>query len=113
MTVPQPTAPLGAVSIFNCSSSRAAMSIRIRLVSLSALTLLLAIASSPADDIPDNLMLDPFPHPKGYVCYRAPSPIAIDGKLTESAWEAAPWTDEFVDIEGDKKPKPRYRTRVK
>lgn len=58
-------------------------------------------------------MLDPFPHPKGYVCYRAPGAIAIDGDLKDAAWEAAPWTDAFVDIEGDKKPKPRFRTRVK
>ncbi len=33
--------------------------------------------------------------------------------ITDAAWDAAPWTDAFVDIEGDKQPKPRYRTRVK
>src|SRR4051812_35513155 len=55
----------------------------------------------------------PFIEPKGYVCYRAPSPITIDGKLSDEAWKATPWTDAFVDIEGDKKPRPRYRTRVK
>ena len=54
-----------------------------------------------------------YPHPKGYVCYRAPSPVTIDGDLKDAAWAAAPWTDAFVDIEGDKKPKPRFRTRVK
>ncbi len=53
------------------------------------------------------------PHPKGYVCYRAATPIAIDGKLDDPAWAAAPWSDPFADIEGDKKPKPRFRTRVK
>jgi hypothetical protein len=58
-------------------------------------------------------MLAPYPHPKGYVCYRATTPITIDGKLTDPAWEAAPWTDSFVDIEGDKQPKPRFRTRAK
>ena len=58
-------------------------------------------------------MLEPFPHPKGYVCYRAAKPPAIDGGLDDAAWDAAPWTDAFVDIEGDKKPKPRFRTRVK
>jgi hypothetical protein len=51
--------------------------------------------------------------PKGYVCYRASGPINIDGKLDEEAWKNAPWTDNFVDIEGDLKPKPRFRTRVK
>jgi hypothetical protein len=58
-------------------------------------------------------MLEPFAHPKGYVCYRAASPITIDGDLTDAAWEAAPWTDAFADIEGDKQPKPRFRTRLK
>lgn len=50
--------------------------------------------------------------PKYYVCHRA-SPVKIDGKLDDIAWRAAAWTDLFVDIEGDKKPQPRFRTRVK
>jgi hypothetical protein len=51
--------------------------------------------------------------PKGYVCYRALSPIQIDGRLDKPAWQQVPWTEYFVDIEGDGKPPPRYRTRVK
>jgi hypothetical protein len=51
--------------------------------------------------------------PKGYVCYRAPESIMIDGKLDEKAWQAVPWTDAFVDIEGDMKPLPRFKTRAK
>jgi len=58
-------------------------------------------------------MTAPFAHPKGYVCVRATSPITIDGKLDDAAWAAAPWSDAFVDIEGDKKPNPEFRTRVK
>ena len=53
------------------------------------------------------------PHPKGYVCVRAPDPIHLTGKLDDPAWELAPWTDDFVDIEGDTRPVPRFRTRVK
>src|SRR4051812_41962824 len=53
------------------------------------------------------------PLPRGYVCYRAPAPVAIDGRLTDVAWSAAPWSDPFEDIEGDQRPKPRHRTRVK
>jgi hypothetical protein len=53
------------------------------------------------------------PHPKGYVCYRVNDPIKVDGKLDDSAWSRAPWTDDFVDIEGDAKPRPRFRTRAK
>ena len=51
--------------------------------------------------------------PNGYVCRRAATPIAIDGNLNDNAWSAAPWTEDFVDIEGDKKPRPRFRTRAK
>jgi hypothetical protein len=51
--------------------------------------------------------------PKGYVCYRAEESITIDGKLDERSWQAAPWTEAFVDIEGDLKPLPRFRTRAK
>jgi hypothetical protein len=52
-------------------------------------------------------------HPKGYVCYRASQPPKIDGRLDDAAWQQAPWSDEFVDIEGDAKPKPRFGTRAK
>jgi Carbohydrate family 9 binding domain-like len=51
--------------------------------------------------------------PKRYIAYRAPSRPTIDGKLDEAGWMAAPWTDAFVDIEGDRRPRPRLRTRAK
>jgi hypothetical protein len=51
--------------------------------------------------------------PRGYVCYRAASPLTIDGALDEAAWRDAPWTDDFVDIEGSRKPAPALRTRAK
>jgi hypothetical protein len=51
--------------------------------------------------------------PKGYICYRASGPIQVDGRLDEPGWQQVPWTDLFVDIEGDAKPRPRFRTRVK
>jgi hypothetical protein len=89
------------------------MPLRIRLIPLLGFTLIAFITLAVGAEIPDNDMLAPFPHPKGYVCYRTPSPITIDGKLNDPAWDAAPWTDAFVDIEGDKQPKPRFRTRVK
>ncbi len=53
------------------------------------------------------------PHPRGYVCYRAAAPIRVDGRLDDASWSRAPWTDDFVDIEGDARPKPRLQTRVK
>ncbi len=51
--------------------------------------------------------------PKQYVAYRAAPGMAIDGKLDEPSWSAAPWTDAFVDIEGDRRPLPHFRTRAK
>jgi hypothetical protein len=53
------------------------------------------------------------PEPLSYDCYRAPASIQIDGKLDDPAWKKAPWTSDFVDIEGAAKPTPRFRTRVK
>src|SRR5437868_7276725 len=51
--------------------------------------------------------------PRGYVCRRAGAPIVIDGKADDPAWADAPWTADFVDIEGDRRPAPRFRTRAK
>ncbi len=51
--------------------------------------------------------------PKEYVCYKLNSPIVMDGKLDDMAWQSTDWTDSFVDIEGNLKPKPFYKTRVK
>ncbi len=51
--------------------------------------------------------------PRGHVCQFATVPPKIDGILEESAWSDAEWTEDFVDIEGNGKPKPKYRTRAK
>jgi hypothetical protein len=67
-----------------------------------------AAAGDPVEDVAAT-----FVPPKGYVCYRAEVPPRIDGRLDDEVWQAVPWTDDFVDIEGDKKPKPLFRTRVK
>lgn len=51
--------------------------------------------------------------PRGYVCVRAKGPITIDGKADEPSWADAPWTEDFMDIEGAKRPAPRFRTHAK
>jgi hypothetical protein len=51
--------------------------------------------------------------PLRYECRRASQPVRVDGRLDDAAWRNAPWTADFVDIEGDAKPKPRFRTRAK
>ncbi len=55
----------------------------------------------------------PAGEPKVYEAHRAAKAIVVDGKLDDKAWKKAAWTDDFVDIEGDIKPKPRFRTRAK
>jgi hypothetical protein len=39
--------------------------------------------------------------------------LHVDGRLDEESWRSAPWTENFADIEGNSRPKPRFRTRVK
>ena len=51
--------------------------------------------------------------PKSYLCRRATGPIVIDGNLDDSSWTNADWTSNFVDIQGEARPLPRFRTRVK
>jgi uncharacterized lipoprotein YddW (UPF0748 family) len=57
-------------------------------------------------DLSDNLV-----HPKTYVVPKTTGVITIDGKANEKAWEKAPLSDEFIDIEGKKKVP--YRTQMK
>jgi hypothetical protein len=51
--------------------------------------------------------------PRTYACARALAPPHIDGVLDEPDWQAAPWTEEFGDIEGPARPAPRFRTRAR
>lgn len=51
--------------------------------------------------------------PKHYICRRAQGSPVLDGRVDKTFWEAADWTDEFVDIEGDIRPTPAKQTRVK
>ena len=51
--------------------------------------------------------------PRTAICYRASGRLTIDGALDEPSWRAAPWSEAFVDIEGDARPAPRFTTRMK
>jgi len=51
--------------------------------------------------------------PREYVCYRTAKPLIIDGRLDDAGWQQAAWTENFIDIEGESKPAPRFKTRVK
>lgn len=50
--------------------------------------------------------------PRGYVSYYTETPPQIDGRLDDPAWRDDVWTAPFVDIEGARKPAPRYSTRA-
>jgi hypothetical protein len=49
--------------------------------------------------------------PRQAVVYRTPKPLTIDGRLDEPAWRETAWSDPFIDIQGEAKP--RFLTRVK
>src|SRR5262249_20224794 len=51
--------------------------------------------------------------PKHYDCLHTRGAIRVDVRLNESDWNRAPWSDDFVDIEGSIRPAPRFRTRMK
>lgn len=69
----------------------------------------LALDAAPPQKVPEPGV--PF-SVTGYVCRRAAGPIKIDGRLDERSWVDADWTEVFGDIEGPRKPAPRYRTRA-
>lgn len=52
-------------------------------------------------------------NPPVYYCRRATKPFELNGRLDKEFWEDAEFTDAFVDIEGDKREKPRFVTRAK
>lgn len=52
-------------------------------------------------------------NPLSYTACKATSELVMDGILDEPDWEKTPWTQDFVDIEGELKPQPFYRTRAK
>jgi hypothetical protein len=62
----------------------------------------------------ESLPIPQIPYaPRQYVCNRTNQPVTVDGRLDEQAWQRAPWTEFFVDIEGSLKPKPYFETRAK
>lgn len=62
--------------------------------------------------VPTPIPLDP-PAVRHYLAPQAAAPPVIDGRLDDAAWRAAPWSEPFTDIEGSRRPAPRWDTRVK
>lgn len=86
-----------------------------RASALAPVCLALILAVPAASDVPLYLFPEPAfdGPPKHYICCKTDVSIDVNGRIEEPAWRAAPWTDEFVDIEGDRGPSPRFSTRVK
>ena len=55
----------------------------------------------------------PLAEPLSYRARFTPVRPAFGGSLEQGAWAMAPWTEDFVDIEGSRRPAPAYRTRAK
>jgi hypothetical protein len=51
--------------------------------------------------------------PRRYQAPHVATAPVIDGHLDDAAWRTAPWSASFVDIEGDLRPAPALRTRMK
>jgi hypothetical protein len=66
------------------------------------------VAQSPFTGV-ENL----FSEPKSYTLFNTKTTLKIDGELDEKAWLDSRWSDFFIDIEGDLKPVPTFKTRVK
>src|SRR5690606_36572789 len=49
--------------------------------------------------------------PRSMVVYKSLQPLIIDGLADEESWERAPWSEPFIDIEGEREP--TYLTRMK
>lgn len=49
--------------------------------------------------------------PRTHVAYQTNEVISIDGLANEEVWKNVPWSENFIDIEGVKKP--TYKTNVK
>ncbi|MDQ6420018.1 carbohydrate-binding family 9-like protein [Paenibacillus sp. LHD-117] len=52
--------------------------------------------------------------PLRYLCRKSLQALpTLDGRLDKPFWDAAEWSEDFVDIEGEAKPLPAKRTRFK
>jgi hypothetical protein len=54
-----------------------------------------------------------FTTPLQYIVPFTNSAPVVDGKIDDVAWQNSPWTDSFIDIEGQSKPLPTWSTRAK
>lgn len=58
-----------------------------------------------------NIQSQNFQTPRSYIAYQTFDTLQIDGVGAEDVWKAAPFSQNFIDIEGEKTP--RYKTNLK
>lgn len=63
--------------------------------------------------MPRPALREGVPAPRAYLVPRRTAAIEVDGRLDDPAWTLAPWTESFIDIEGEVRPTPRHRTRAR
>ncbi len=51
--------------------------------------------------------------PPVYRCQRATKPFTLDGNIFKDFWQDAPFTEDFIDIEGASHPLPYFQTQAK
>ena len=56
---------------------------------------------------------DSLPVPRAYEVGRAQRPPELDGRIGRREWRGAGWSSDFVDITGDPRRRPVFRTRVR
>jgi hypothetical protein len=89
-------------------SMRSNIHLKISITLLLLFAVFCAKAQSPFKGL-ENL----FTTPRDYIIHYTKTPPVIDGDINDSTWNKAAWTDQFLDIEGDKKPRPTFHTQVK
>ena len=63
-------------------------------------------------------LIDALPEAPKYVCYRVAAEDgealadALNGRLDKEIWQQAPWTEDFIDIEGAKRPSQKTRAKM-
>ena len=60
-----------------------------------------------------NAFSQDIPQAKGYVAYQVTERPIVDGLLDETSWQAADWSDPFLDIQGAHLPTPTQLTQMK
>ena len=86
---------------------------RLNIIKKIALTGLFIIPFLSQAQSPFKGLENLFTTPLNYTVEHTDTPPVIDGNINDAIWQKADWTQDFQDIEGDLKPQPPLKTRVK